>query len=127
VFPAAVAGLVHGEDGLLGDEVTVAPAPVRAVVYTDGYGNLKTSWSQPPAPSGTRVRVRIGAAEAEAMVSDGVFTVPAGTVSFAPGSSGWPRGDGSGDRVSYELFARGGNAARLFGDPPAGTPVEVLT
>jgi hypothetical protein len=49
------------------------------------------------------------------------------TVSFAPGSSGWPRGDGTGDRVAYELFARGGNAVRLFGDPPAGTTVEVLS
>ena len=59
------------------------------------------------------------------MVSDGVFTVPAGTVSFAPGSSGWPRGDGNGDRVAYELFLRGGNAAELFGYPPSGAPVEV--
>jgi hypothetical protein len=47
-------------------------------------------------------------------------------VSFAPGSSGWPRGDGAGDRVSYELFARGGNAAELFGNPAAGTPIEIL-
>src|ERR671939_1587413 len=49
VFPAAVAGLVSGEDGLLGDDVTVAPPPERAVVYTDGYGNLKTSWYDAPA------------------------------------------------------------------------------
>src|SRR4051812_47856611 len=126
VFPGAVAGLVRGEDGLLGDEVTVAPAPVRSVVYTDGYGNLKTSWYEPPAPAGTTLRVRIGDAVAEAMVSDGVFTVPAGTVSFAPGSSGWPRGDGSGERVSYELFARGGNAAAMFGKPSSGATVEVL-
>ena len=127
VFPDAVAGLVGGADGLLGEEVTVAGAPARSVVYTDGYGNLKTSWYEAPAPVGTTVRVRIGDVEAEAMVSDGVFTVPAGTVSFAPGSSGWPRGDGAGERVSYELFARGGNAARLFGDPPAGTTVNVLS
>jgi S-adenosylmethionine hydrolase len=127
VFPPAVAGLVRGEDGLLGDEVTVAPAPERSVVYTDGYGNLKTSWYDAPAPSGTTVRVRIGDAEAEAMVSDGVFTVPAGTVSFAPGSSGWPRGDGGGDRVSYELFLRGGDAAELFGRPASGTPIEIIS
>ena len=127
VFPPAVAGLVGGDEDLLGDVVTVAPAPERSVVYTDGYGNLKTSWYDPPAPSGTTVRVRIGDAEAEAMVSDGVFTVPAGTVSFAPGSSGWPRGDGGGDRVSYELFLRGGDAARLFGNPASGTTVEVVS
>ena len=125
VFPAAVAGLVRGDDGLLGEEVTVAPVPERSVVYTDGYGNLKTSWYDAPAPPGTEVRVRIGNAEAGAVVSDGVFTVPAGTASFAPGSSGWPRGDGAGDRVAYELFLRGGNAAELFGYPPSGAPVEV--
>jgi hypothetical protein len=119
VFPAAVARLAGGDDGLLGEEVRVAPAPQRAVVYTDGYGNLKTSWYDAPAPVGTTVRVRIGGAEAEAMVSDGVFTVPTGTVSFAPGSSGW-RG-----RAAYELFARGGNAAELFGYPPSGARVEV--
>jgi hypothetical protein len=127
VFPAAVAGLVRGDDGLLGDEVRVDPAPVEAVAYIDGYGNLKTTWYDAPAESGTTVRVRIGESVGEAMVSDGVFTVPSGVVSFAPGSSGWPRGDGAGDRVSYELFARGGNAAELFGNPVAGTPVEILT
>jgi S-adenosyl-l-methionine hydroxide adenosyltransferase len=125
VFPAALAGLARGDGGLLGERVTAAPAPARSVVYTDGYGNLKTSWYEPPAPVGSTVRVRIGTAEVDAVVSDGVFAVPAGTVSFAPGSSGWPRGDGSGERVCYELFARGGDAARLFGNPPSGAEVEV--
>jgi hypothetical protein len=125
VFPAAVAGLIGGGGDLLGPAVQVAPAPARSVVYVDGYGNLKTSWYDPPAPVGERVRVRIGDAEAGAVVSDGVFTVPAGEVAFAPGSSGWPRGDGGGDRVCYELFARGSSAAALFGQPTSGTPVEV--
>ena len=88
---------------------------------------MGSAGSASSAEAGTRVRVRIGGAEQEAMVSDGVFTVPAGTMSFAPGSSGWPRGDGSGDRASYELFARGGNAAEMFGNPPSGTPIEVLS
>ncbi|HEX8631409.1 MAG TPA: hypothetical protein VF755_24885 [Catenuloplanes sp.] len=123
VFPAAVASLARGEDDLLGAPVTVASPPQRCVVYVDGYGNLKTSWYDPPAPSGTRVRVRIGEHTGEAVVSDGVFTVPAGEVSFAPGSSGWPH-QGA-DRACYELFARGANAAELFGWPAAGTPVEV--
>jgi hypothetical protein len=127
VFPDALAALARGQAGLLGERVTVDPAPVRSVVYTDGYGNLKTSWYTPPAPEGTSVRVRIGAAVQEAVVSDGVFAVPAEAIAFAPGSSGWPRGDGNGTRVSYEIFARGRNAAELFGAPAAGTPVEVLT
>ena len=126
VFPAAVAGLVRGDDDLLGDVVPIGPAPQRTVVYTDGYGNLKTSWFEAPAETGTTVRVRIGDAEAEAVVSDGVFAVPAGQVSFAPGSSGWPGGTGDSMRRCFELLARGGNAAQLFGHPPAGTPVEIV-
>lgn len=125
VFPAAVAGLVRGDADLLGEVVKVGPAPQRSVVYTDGYGNLKTSWFEAPAATGSTVRVRIGDAEAEAVVSDGVFAVPTGQVSFAPGSSGWPSGTGDGDRVCFELLARGGNAAQLFDYPPAGTPIEI--
>ncbi|MEV6492957.1 hypothetical protein AB0M20_30690 [Actinoplanes sp. NPDC051633] len=119
VFPDALAALVRGDGDLLGERVTVDPAPVRSVVYTDGYGNLKTSWHDAPADPGTTVRVRIGEAVREVVVSDGVFAVPAGAISFAPGSSGWRE-------PCYEIFARGGNAAELFGDPAAGTPVELL-
>jgi S-adenosylmethionine hydrolase len=117
VFPAAVAALARGED-LLGEPLTIPAPPRDAVVYTDGYGNLKTSWHEPPAEPGTAVRVRIGDITAEAMVSDGVFTVPAGMMSFAPGSSGW-------DAPFYELLLRGGSAADVFGRPRAGTPVEI--
>jgi hypothetical protein len=49
-----------------------------------------------------------------------------GDLAFAPGSSGRPHGDG-GNRVGYEIFARGRNAAALFGLPAAGTPVEVIS
>jgi hypothetical protein len=126
VFPAALAALARGETDLIGEPITVDPAPVRSVAYTDGYGNLKTSWYAAPAREGTRARVRIGTVVQQVVVSDGVFAVPAGEIAFAPGSSGWPRGDGAGERVSYEIFARGRNAAELFGAPAAGTPVELL-
>jgi S-adenosylmethionine hydrolase len=126
VFPDALAALVRGDTGLLGEPVPVAPAPVRSVAYTDGYGNLKTTWYSAPAPTGDRVRLRIGETVHEVVVSDGVFAVPAGSIAFAPGSSGWPRGDGGGSRTSFEVFARGRDAAELFGRPPSGTPVEVV-
>ena len=124
VFPAAVAALVRGDADLFGEPIAVTPAPRRAVAYTDGYGNLKTTWDTVPAEAGARVTVRIGSRTAEAVVSDGVFEVPAGDLAFAPGSSGWPAA-GGGRRTWYELFARGGDAAELFGRPAAGTPVEV--
>jgi S-adenosylmethionine hydrolase len=126
VFPDAVAALARGDDGLLGKDLDVSAAPERSVGYVDGYGNLKTTWYEPPAATGSTVRVRIGAAEAEAVVSDGVFTVPAGALSFAPGSSGWPRADGE-RRSCYELLLRGASAADLFDRPRAGTPVQVST
>ena len=120
VFPAALAALARGDDSLLGEELPVAPPPKHAIAYVDGYGNLKTTWDQAPAAVGSVVRVRIGEVEAEATVSDGVFEVRAGTMSFAPGSSGWH------DHTWYELLARGDNAARLFGNPRAGTPIEIV-
>ncbi|GAA0499371.1 hypothetical protein Ade02nite_83060 [Paractinoplanes deccanensis] len=119
VFPAAVAALARGED-LLGDELRLPPAPANAVIYTDGYGNLKTSYVEAPAPVGATVRVRIGDRTAPAVVSDGVFAVPAGMMSFAPGSSGW-------GTPFYELLHRGGSAAEIFGRPRSGTPVDILT
>ncbi|MDI6103549.1 SAM-dependent chlorinase/fluorinase [Actinoplanes sp. NEAU-A12] len=126
VFPSALAGLARGADDLLGDELAVVPPPKQAVAWTDGYGNIKTTWDTAPAPAGETVRVRVGEVVAEATVSDGVFEVRAGTMSFAPGSSGWPRGDGNGRRTWYELLSRGGDAAQLFGHPAAGTPVEIV-
>lgn len=119
VFPAAVAALAQGDD-LLGAELSVPAPPSQSVVYTDGYGNLKTSYFAAPYPVGARVRVRIGDVTAPAVISDGVFGVPAGTMSFAPGSSGWH------GRRFHELLIRGGSAARLFGHPAAGTPVAVF-
>lgn len=126
-FPAMVARLAGGDTGPLGDVVPpgeVPAPPEAAVLYTDGYGNLKTSWSEPPAGSGSRVTVRIGDASARATVSDGTFAVPAGELALAPGSSGWPLRHG-GHRVCYELLLRGGNAARLLGDPAPGSSVEL--
>ncbi|HZB72296.1 MAG TPA: hypothetical protein VE395_09175 [Acidimicrobiales bacterium] len=126
-FPPLVARVATGDTEPLGEPVDPAsiPAPPEAaVLYTDGYGNLKTSWTEAPAPSGTRVTVRIGAASARATVSDGTFAVPAGELAFAPGSSGWSRRDG-GERVCWELLLRGGDAATLLGSPAAGSRIEI--
>ena len=124
-FPALLAELVAGDERSLRralDPEAVAPVPERAVVYVDGYGNLKTSWSTPPAPSGTRVEVTIGEATRTATVSDGTFEVASSQLAFAPGSSGWPLASGE-DRRFYELLLRGGSAADLFGHPAAGARV----
>lgn len=118
-FPGVVAQLASGSD-LYGDPIEPPPpAPAEAVLYTDGYGNLKTSWSSAPASPGSEVTVRIGTAVAAATVSDGTFSVPTGKLAFAPGSSGW---NGT---VWWELLLRGGSAATLLGNPTAGSPIEI--
>ena len=126
-FPALAAELAAGDERSLGrplDPVAILPVPAETVVYVDGYGNLKTSWSDPPAPSGTKVAVTIGDRSHTATVSDGTFEVADRELSFAPGSSGWPLPSG-GERRFYELLLRGGNAAELFGGPAAGARVRL--
>jgi hypothetical protein len=128
-FPALLPRLLAGDRDVHAGPVTAAAIPgppERAVAYVDGYGNLKTTWQGAPADVGARVRVSIGGAVAEAVVGGGTFEVPTGELSFAPGSSGWRRRDGS-ERACYELLQRGGSAAERFGCPRAGTAVEIAT
>ncbi len=126
-LPAAVGRLVGGERGGIGDPVavdSVPDVPADVVAYTDGYGNLKTTHEELPAPTGERVLVRLGHAATTAIVSDGSFSVAEGELALAPGSSGWPLPDG-GERRFLELFLRGGSAADRLGHPAPGTPVSV--
>jgi hypothetical protein len=126
-FPAVVAELARGREGPLGEVLpsgSVEPVPDRRVVYVDGYGNLKTSWTVAPVAAGARVDVRVGDALGSAVVGDGTFSVPAGELSFAPGSSSWRAG---GEAVTaFELLRRGGSAAALFDGARAGATVEVV-
>ena len=127
-FPPLLPRLLAGDGSVLEsalDPARLPDVPPRVVAYVDGYGNLKTTWPDPPAEPGARLRVRVGEAEAEVVVGGGTFAVPAGEVSFAPGSSGWATRDG-GERRWCELLARGGSAAELFGFPAPGTPIEVI-
>jgi hypothetical protein len=127
-FPALLPRLLGGDGSVLGRELEASrlpPLPERVVAYVDGYGNLKTTWREPPAEPGTRVRVRVGDVELEVTVGGGTFAVPAGELSFAPGSSGWTTRTGEELRWC-ELLARGGSAASMFGGPAPGTAVEVV-
>ena len=128
-LPAAAAQLADGDADAVGGRVPsehVPELPQRAVAYVDGYGNLKTTIDQAPAPVGVRVLVRIGEVAATATVSDGTFSVAEGDLSLAPGSSGWATRAG-GRRGFFELLLRGGSAAQRFADPTPGTPIELQT
>jgi hypothetical protein len=125
-LPAAVGRLVAGDRDVVAEPVPadmLEPEPPSAVVYTDGYGNLKTTCEEPPVEAGRRVLVRVGHASATAIASDGSFSVAEGELAFAPGSSGWPVPGG--ERRFFELFLRGGSAAARLGHPVPGTPVVV--
>lgn len=127
LLPEAVARLVRGDERALGEPLDVGavpPVPERAVAYVDGYGNLKTTLEEPPAPPGTELHVRIGERTETVVVGGGTFEVPDGALALAPGSSGWTRRDGS-ERVFLELLLRGGSAAERFGGVRAGAPIEI--
>src|SRR5918997_451661 len=118
LFPQAAAAIAVGEPDALAakiDRADIPDIPLKRVAYVDGYGNIKTTIPSRGGKKTIKVRVRIGGAEMEAIASDGSFSVEPGQLAFAPGSSGWPSGDG---RVRWmELFLRGGNAWDAFGKP----------
>ena len=129
LFPQAAAAIALGQPDALAEEIPrgeIAAVPQSCVAYVDGYGNLKTTiaWPADGATPGARVRVRIGTAEREALVSDGSFAVEAGELAFAPGSSGWTSAQGEQTRWT-ELFLRGGSAAAAFGHPQIGDAIHV--
>ena len=126
-FPALLPQLHDGDLSAAGrrlDPCDLPTVPERVVSYVDGYGNLKTTWPEPPAEPGTPVRVRVGENAVDATVGGGTFAVPSGALSFAPGSSGWTTRTGSELRWC-EVLLRGGSAADRFGSPRPGTPVSV--
>ncbi len=129
LFPEALGAIVAGDPDALAGEIPrseIPDVPESRVAYTDGYGNLKTTLGRAAldVPSGTAVRVRIGAGELSAAVSDGSFEVEEGELALAPGSSGWRGADGEETRF-IELFLRGGSAWESFGRPEIGARVEI--
>jgi hypothetical protein len=129
LFPEAAGEIVAGSTVTLAGEIepsAIPDVPMDRVAYADGYGNLKTTAEHDAlaTSSGTRLRIRIGETEREAIVSDGTFEVVEGELAFAPGSSGWPRADG--EEVRWrELFLRGGSAWEVFGRPDVGARLEI--
>ncbi len=127
IFPFAVGAILRGDESILGKDVSkTVPGkiPENRIVYTDGYGNLKTSVS--PASlkklQGKVAYVKVGDSENVAVhVGAGIFSVPDGEFVFAKGSSGWGTGK---DRVEFaELVRRGGSAAKGFDAPIGGKVV----
>lgn len=131
LFPQAAASIALGQPDALGHELPreeIPAVPSNAIAYIDGYGNLKTTITtkEHGLASGTRVTIRIGEVEREAIASDGTFEVEPGQMAFAPGSSGWV--DARGWETHWmELFLRGGNAWEAFGRPSVRDGIDLQT
>ncbi len=130
IFPQAAAAIAMGHSSALGDEIDVRalPAPPSSVIaYVDGYGNIKTTIASDVKTlrPGQSIRLKINDCTLEARVSDGAFAVRQGELAFAPGSSGWPLAGGKEIRW-MELFLRGGNAWKVFNNPPIGTALSIV-
>jgi hypothetical protein len=128
LFPRAAAQILQGDSRLLGRSIRaneIPDIPKRRIAYIDGYGNLKTTIraGEQKARVGAELKVKIGRRERVAILADASFDIPSGQMAFAPGSSGWKIGV---SEVRWmELFLRGGNAWREFGEPEAGERIEI--
>lgn len=128
IFPIAMGAVARGDSAVLAEDFMDAVPdafPENAVVYTDGYGNLKTSVTPETlaAMKGRRVTVEVNGREQVAIVGTGIFDVADGEYCFAKGSSGWTLPNGQ--KVEFsEVIKRGGNAAKSFGTPPGGIRVN---
>lgn len=129
LFPQVAAEIARGWTDKLAAPIPAAHIPdvlPSRVAYVDGYGNLKTTirFDAGRMNAGTRLKVCIGRAERDAVISDGSFAVEPGELAFAPGSSGWS--SRSGEEVRWmELFLRGGSAWESFGCPSVGNQIEI--
>jgi len=127
-FPPIVGMVAQGKniEDFLGKRLDPGKAipqmPSNIVGYVDNFYNIKTTF-RADSPEvlglvpGEEVEVRIGHTSYENVkVATGSFNVKEGELAFAPGSSGY-------DNRFWEIFQRRGEAAKLFGDPSAGTPI----
>jgi S-adenosylmethionine hydrolase len=118
LFPQALAAVAKGHKESFAEimpKEDIPPIPEGRVAYVDGFGNLKTTFRAADYKAGQRLQITLNNITQTALISDGSFSVPQGTLTFSSGSSGWETGAG---RVRWmELFLRGGSAAQLFAQP----------
>jgi hypothetical protein len=108
----ALSRRVHTASAVIPRHLVPAP-PARVVVWRDRAGHLQTTVA---ATADELVMVRIGPRREPARLTDGRGAVADGELVLEPGARGLKR-----------LRLGGGSAAEHFGDPPAGTPVELTS
>ncbi len=118
LFPSAIAAIAKSHSGALAEPMPkdhIPDIPENRVAYVDGFGNIKTTVLAGHYQAGQKLLVTLNNLTHIALVSDGSFSVPQGTLTFSPGSSGWQTPHS--EMRWTELFLRGGSAAALFGYP----------
>jgi hypothetical protein len=128
-FPKFVCALAQGLDvsSMLGKELdphAIIPEFKEGYIgYIDSFGNIKTTFRKSSSAlhtlkPGQLIQVEINGTEIVAQVATGSFNVPEGNFAFSIGSSGW-------DDRFWEVFQRGGDAARAFHNPQVGAEVKL--
>lgn len=129
-YPRILGAVLRGDKDVLGEDAfDLVPDdfPESVIVYSDGYGNLKTSIPVETIEKrhGERITVEINGRIQYVTIGDGIFSVRDGEFCLAKGSSGWELPDGT-RRDFVELVKRGGSAYAEFAKPPAGLKVKFL-
>lgn len=118
LFPQGVTAVAKGQREALSERMLlehIPSIPEGRVAYMDGFGNIKTTFLAGSYEVGQHLHITLNNVTQTAIVSDGSFSVPQGTLTFSPGSSGWDTPTG---QVRWmELFLRGGSAAQMFALP----------
>lgn len=127
-YPGGIARVLSGEAHALGAPVpltAVPDVPAAAVAYVDGFGNMKTTITDPGGFAlGSTIEVTIAGTTRPVTLAAGGFALPEGELVLAPGSSGWE--NPAGGRVRFwELFLRGGSAWQAFGEPRSGADIKL--
>ncbi|MFH1430440.1 MAG: hypothetical protein ABIG71_02865 [Candidatus Uhrbacteria bacterium] len=133
LFPTVVAAILNGDTAsvtgnLLSIERVPTMPPDFVLLHTDNYGNMKTSFTARDREKlgltwGAEVQVHFAGKSMRVPVVENIFAKPAGTLVFAPGSSGDPA------NPFFEFSLRySGNctssAASIFGNPEPGSDIE---
>lgn len=123
IFPEAVEDVFHGDEELLGEELSkdrIPETPDSRVGYIDGFGNIKTTVrkSEIDTELGDSVTVELGDRKVNAVRKNGIFGVKEGETVFAPGSSG-------GEDPFMEIVVRGGSAEEKLGKPDIGQKIHL--
>jgi S-adenosylmethionine hydrolase len=125
IFPQGVLAVAKNHSHALQEPLEihhVPDVPEACIAYIDGFGNIKTTFNK-ISEIGQTLQVTLAGRTLSALVSDGSFSVPQGTLTFSPGSSGWLE---KGKPLRWmELFLRGGSAFEAFGRPNVGEKIQL--